>query len=114
MQRCPHCQAELESALGCSACGRLFDPPAELSPFELFGLAPGFALDERLLEKRLRTAMRLVHPDMHAGAPAAERASARLNGAYGVLANPVERADWLVRAQGGPTEQDSRAMPQAF
>src|SRR5689334_12824697 len=114
MQRCPQCQAELESALGCSACGRLFDPPAELSPFELFGLEPAFALDARALEKRLRATMRLVHPDVHAGAPAAERASARLNGAYAVLADPVERADWLVRAQGGPAEEESRAVPQAF
>ena len=77
MQRCPHCQAELENALGCSACGKLLDPPAELSPFALFGLEPGFALDARALDKRLRAAMRLVHPDVHAGAPAAERASER-------------------------------------
>jgi DnaJ-domain-containing protein 1 len=119
MQRCPDCQAELESALGCSACGTLFDPPAELSPFELFGLAPGFALDERALEKRLRATMRLVHPDVHGAAPAeqrerAERASARLNGAYATLADPLARADWLVGWLGGPSESQQRSLPQQF
>jgi molecular chaperone HscB len=119
MQRCPHCQAELESALGCSACGRIFDPPAELSPFELFGLEPGFALDERALEKRLRAAMRLVHPDVHGAAPLelrerAERASARLNGAWSTLTDPLARADWLVTSLGGPSESQQRALPQQF
>jgi molecular chaperone HscB len=119
MQRCPHCQAELESALGCSACGRLLDPPAELSPFELFGLEPRFALDERALEKRLRATMRLVHPDVYATAPGdvrerAERSSARLNGAYLTLADPAARADWLVHWLGGPSESQQRALPQAF
>jgi molecular chaperone HscB len=119
MQRCPHCDAELQSPLGCSACGRLLDPPAELSPFALFGLEPGFALDERALEKRLRTTMRLVHPDAYATATAdlrerAERASARLNSAYVTLADPVARADWLVDWLGGPSESQQRAMPQPF
>ncbi len=119
MQRCPHCQAQLESALGCNACGRLLDPPAELSPFALLGLEPGFALDERALEKRLRATMRLGHPDAYAGAPAAvresaERGSARLNGAYLTLADPPARADWLVTYLGGPSESQQRALPQQF
>jgi len=119
MQRCPHCQAALESALGCGACGRLLDPPAELSPFELLGLEPGFALDARALEKRLRATMRLVHPDVYATASAelrerAERGSARLNGAYTTLADPLARADWLVTWLGGPAESQQRALPQTF
>jgi len=119
MQRCPNCDAELESPLGCSACGRLLDPPAALSPFELLGLEAGFAIDARALEKRLRATMRVVHPDVYASAPVpvlehAERNSARLNGAYEVLADPVERADWLVNWLGGPSESQQRAMPQAF
>ncbi len=119
MQRCPHCQTELESALGCNACGTLLDPPAVLSPFELFGFEPGFALDPRALEKRLRATMRLVHPDVYASAPAfmlerAERNSARLNGAYLTLADPVARADWLVSWLGGPSESQQRSLPQQF
>ena len=31
-----------------------------------------------------------------------------------MLVDPVERADWLVRSQGGPAENEQRAMPQAF
>src|SRR5258706_4729367 len=106
MQRCPHCQTELESALGCNACGTLLDPPAVLSPFELFGFEPRFALDPRALEKRLRATMRLVHPDVYASAPAfmlerAERQSARPNGAYLNLAEPVPPAGWVVSLVGG-------------
>ena len=119
MQRCPHCQAELKTPLVCLACGRLLEPPEDSSPFALTGRAPQFALDAAALDKDLRTTMRYVHPDNFATAPEAERAraeraSALLNGAYGVLADPVERADWLVRAQGGPSENEQRAMPQAF
>jgi len=119
MQRCPHCQAELKSPLVCFACGKLLEPPEDKSPFALTGRAPQFALDAAALDKDLRTTMRFVHPDNFATAPEverqrAERASALLNGAYGVLVDPVERADWLVRSQGGPAENEQRAMPQAF
>jgi molecular chaperone HscB len=119
MQRCPHCQAELASALGCNACGRLLDAPAGSTPFALLGLEPGFALDARALEQRLRATMRLVHPDVYATAAPesrqrAERGSARLNGAYAILADPAARADWLVQWLGGPGENEQRAMPQSF
>jgi molecular chaperone HscB len=119
MQRCPHCEAQLESPLGCSACGQLFDAPEDLTPFELFGLEPAYSVDQRALERRLRTAMRVVHPDHFANAAAelrerAERASARNNSAYRVLADAAARADWLIAWLGGPDENQERAMPQPF
>ncbi|MBK7643146.1 MAG: hypothetical protein IPJ19_08845 [Planctomycetes bacterium] len=119
MQRCPNCDAELESPLGCAACQRIFDPPEGLSPFELLGLPQAFALDEAHLRRRVLRLGRLVHPDFFGNAPAqerelAERNSARLNRAHELLADPVERANWFVTALGGPAENEQRSMPQAF
>ena len=117
--QCPHCGAEPESALGCAKCGRLLDPPAELSPFALLGLPESFALDAAELRRRVLREGRLVHPDYFTQSPAserelAERNSARLNRANELLADPFERADWLIAARGAPTESEARAMPQAF
>jgi len=119
MQRCPHCQAELGTPLVCVACGRLLEASEDLSPFALTGRTPQFALDAAALDKDLRRTMRFVHPDNFATAPEAEReraerASARLNGAYEVLADPVERADWLITSLGGPAESQQRSLPQQF
>lgn len=119
MAACTNCGAELETPLACGACGKLFEPARELSPFETLGLEPTFELDARELRRRLLRASRLVHPDFHGSSgagerEAAERASARLNSAHELLADPAARADWLVRALGGPSESEQRQMPQAF
>jgi len=117
--QCPHCGAVLASALGCAQCGRLLDPPAELSPFALLGLSERYALDGADLRQRVLRAGRLVHPDFFTQAPAAERElaernSARLNRANELLSDDWSRADWLVGARGGPAENEQRAMPPAF
>ena len=119
MDRCPHCRAALETPLACGACGRLIDPEAEPTPFEALGLERRFALDPADLRRRLLRSTRLTHPDFFgtAGADAralAERNTARLNAAYEVLSDEVARADWLVRALGGPDENAERSMPQPF
>ena len=119
MAACTNCGSELETPLACGACGGLFEPAAELSPFETLGLEPAFELDARELRRRLLRASRLVHPDFHGSSgadarEAAERASARLNSAHELLADPAARADWLVRTLGGPSESEQRQMPQAF
>ena len=119
MQRCPNCDAELESPLGCAACQRIFAAPEELSPFALLGLPERFEVDQAELRRRLLRMGRLVHPDYFANAPAglrelAERNSARLNRAHELLSEPFERANWLVSSLGGPGENEERSMPQAF
>jgi molecular chaperone HscB len=97
----------------------LFSPDPSPTPFEVLGLAPAFALDAKELKQRLLRASRVVHPDYFgAAAPEvralAERNSALVNEAYATLLDPAARADWLVRALGGPSESEQRDMPRSF
>jgi len=85
----------------------------------VFGLAPAFEVDARALKQRLLKLSRLLHPDYYAAGDDATRATAErntalLNESYDVLADPVQRADWLVRSLGGPSESEQRGMPKAF
>lgn len=119
MTTCPRCQAALETPLGCAACGALLEPAAELDPFAVLGLERRFALEPEALRKRLLRLSRVVHPDYFGGASAelrqrAERNAARLNRAFEVLSDDLARADWLIRALGGPAEGELRDMPRAF
>ncbi len=119
MPICPACNAELETPLACGACGALIEQEGDVDPFAIFGLERGWQVDQSDLQARLRTFSRLVHPDFYAAAgdaarELAERASALLNEAHDVLSDDFRRADWLVRALGGPSESDERQMPQAF
>lgn len=119
MAACTKCGAELETPLVCGACGTLFAPEPEPTPFECLGLAATFDVDAALLRRRLLRASRLVHPDFHGASgeearAAAERATASLNRAHALVADPAARADWLVRSLGGPAENEQRQMPQAF
>lgn len=119
MNRCSTCAAELETPLCCAACGALFDVDDDATPFAIFGMQPSFAIDTKELRRRLLRASRQVHPDFFGAASAelralAEKNSARLNNAFEVLSDEAERADWIVRSQGGPDEVAERAMPQAF
>lgn len=77
------------------------------------------SVDAAELKRRLLRFSRLVHPDFFAARDAkvreaAERASADLNAAHALLADEASRADWLVRAAGGPDERAERALPKAF
>ena len=119
MSDCPKCGAKLETPLGCGSCGVLFSPDREPTPFEVFGLEPAYALDAKELKRRLLRFSRLLHPDYFGAADAATRAlaernTATLNQAHELLAQPSERADWLVRWLGGPSEGEQRAMPKSF
>jgi len=74
--------------------------------FELFGLPARYALDAAALDDAYRALQRDVHPDRHATADDASRrlslqAAARVNEAYRTLADPVERARYLLGLLGG-------------
>lgn len=88
--------------------------------FELFGLAPAYALDTEALERAWREVQARVHPDRYAHAGAAERRasltwSARANEAYRLLKDPVERARYLLELNGvDPQFETCTAMAEEF
>ena len=90
------------------------------SHFDLFGLAPAFALDAAALETAYREIQSRVHPDRHAAAgDAARRASmqwtVRVNEAYRALKSPLERARHLLELNGVDVAfETNTAMPPAF
>lgn len=116
---CPACGRALGTPLLCEACGALLALERPPSPFEAFGLEPGFPLDLAVLRRRHLALSRALHPDVHARGDAetrrrAEDGTAALNGAFQILADEERRADWLVRSLGGPSESEERAMPPEF
>src|SRR5688572_14837253 len=75
------------------------------SHFELFGVAPAFALDAAALERSYREIQSKVHPDRFAHAGDAERRASlqwttRVNEAYRTLKDPVQRAKHILDLHG--------------
>jgi molecular chaperone HscB len=73
--------------------------------FELFGLAPAYALAAEALERRYRDIQSRIHPDRFAQAGDAERRASmqwttRVNEAYRTLKSPVQRAKYLLELRG--------------
>jgi molecular chaperone HscB len=88
--------------------------------FELFGLAPAFALEAEALERSYRKIQSEVHPDRFAHAGEAERRASlqwttRVNEAYRTLKDPVQRAKHILDLHGVDVafETDTR-MPADF
>jgi molecular chaperone HscB len=90
------------------------------SHFELFGLAPAFALDVARLESAYRDIQSKVHPDRFAHAGDAERRASmqmttRVNEAYRTLKVPVLRAKYLLELNGVDVAfETNTAMPRDF
>ena len=88
--------------------------------FELFALAPRFALDRSLLDARWKDLQRQAHPDKFAAEGAAAQRlamqwSVRINEAYQRLKDPVRRAAYLCELRGAGIEAESNtAMPPDF
>ncbi len=88
--------------------------------FELFDIAPRFALVLAALDTRWRALQREVHPDKFvAHGAAAQRVAmqwaVRVNEAYQRLKDPVTRAAYLCELNGAPIEaENNTAMPTAF
>ncbi|MBI1362912.1 MAG: Fe-S protein assembly co-chaperone HscB [Proteobacteria bacterium] len=102
---CWSCQGPLTSgALFCDTCGA---PSAHLSdnPFVVFGLSQSYALDKQALEKTYFALSRQLHPDRFAAKSPkalmlALQHTATLNAAYATLKDDLNRAIYLLRAQG--------------
>ncbi|MGE0327848.1 MAG: Fe-S protein assembly co-chaperone HscB [Polyangiaceae bacterium] len=76
-----------------------------MNPFEIFDIAPSFALDLSELEGRHRELSRVLHPDRYVGAPAGERRQAlgkaiEVNEAWRKLKDPIQRAEALCEVLG--------------
>src|SRR5256885_1482267 len=90
------------------------------NPFELFGLSPGFSIDEETLEKAYRDIQSRVHPDRFAHAGDAERRASlqwttRVNEAFQILKNPVSRARHILELHGVDVAfETNTAMPKDF
>jgi molecular chaperone HscB len=90
------------------------------SHFELFGLAPAYALETDALERSYREIQSRVHPDRFAHAGDAERRASlqwttRVNEAYRTLKDPVQRAKHLLELHGVDLAfETNTAMPSDF
>jgi molecular chaperone HscB len=88
--------------------------------FALFGLPLGFTLDLGALEAGWKRLQRVVHPDRFARADDAQKRlalqwSTRINEAYAVLKDPVQRAAYLCGLFGVRVDaQSNTQMPQEF
>lgn len=109
-------------------------PPAEDTHYALFpstfphGPPPAspFAVDVRALRREFLALQARAHPDKVAAAAgrgeeggaaaraAAERASAQLNGAFRVLADPLLRAQYLLALRGVDVADDAADAVQAW
>src|SRR5512145_2043291 len=90
------------------------------SHFDLFGLAPAYALESEALERSYREIQSRVHPDRFAHAGDAERRASlqwttRVNEAYRTLRDPVLRAKHLLELKGVDVAfETNTAMPADF
>lgn len=90
------------------------------SHFDLFGLAPAYALETEALERSYREIQSRVHPDRFAHAGDAERRASlqwttRVNEAFQILKNPVTRARHLLELHGVDVAfETNTAMPPEF
>jgi molecular chaperone HscB len=90
------------------------------SHFDLFGLAPAYALETEKLERSYREIQSQVHPDRFAHAGDAERRASlqwttRVNEAYRTLKDPVQRARHILELNGVDVAfETNTAMPADF
>lgn len=85
--------------------------------FELFGLAPVYALDQQQLEQHYRDIQQRVHPDRHVQAGDNERRLAAqwtslANEGFQTLKHPLRRAQYLLQLQH--VTANSRALSSTF
>ena len=90
------------------------------SHFDLFGLPPACALEADALDRSYREIQSQVHPDRFAHAGDAERRASlqwttRVNEAYRILKDPVQRARHILELHGVDVAfETNTAMPPDF
>ena len=96
---------------------RIMDSEPTLSqndPFALLGLDARFDVDEALVEKRWLGLVAGIHPDLAGGDAGAAQSLARLNEARDVVADPLRRAEALLRLMGDGGVGSNDALPEGF
>lgn len=89
---------------------------AQSSDFELFGVPPHPPADPVELRRRFLALSRIVHPDRAPTDDAAlladvSQLAARVNRAYDMLRDPMQRAEYLLGQRGGKTANEDRRVP---
>jgi molecular chaperone HscB len=77
--------------------------------FDIFGLPTAFRVDAAVLAERYRALQQALHPDRFAASGDREKrlsmqASTRVNEAFRILKNPLERARYLLSVHTGDTD----------
>jgi molecular chaperone HscB len=115
LPNCARCDQPLAAAIVCEHCHALHEAPAA-DHFAVLGLAPAYELDTAALRERYFRLARRLHPDRAAGDEARERLglrlAARLNRAFEVLGDPVQRAEHLLELAGGASASEDKTVPQ--
>ncbi|MFM2485007.1 co-chaperone HscB [Celerinatantimonas yamalensis] len=86
-----------------------------MSYFELFSLAPGFAIDKNALSARFRQLQSQYHPDNFASEDDRQKAQAlhkasEVNDAYQTLLHPERRAQYLLKLAGIDIADEQQTM----
>lgn len=116
---CPHCGAEPGSTLACLACGALLEEPAGATPFARLGQPEVPDPDLAAAERSYLRLSRLLHPDFHGGAGAAaleraNRATAALNEAWGLLCDEQARLEFLLERRAPGALESAKRLSPAF
>ncbi|HEY4220584.1 MAG TPA: iron-sulfur cluster co-chaperone HscB C-terminal domain-containing protein [Myxococcota bacterium] len=104
-----------EGAVFCPNCNAVV-PPGRASPFQRLGVDAVYDLDDKALERAWLDRSRKVHPDRFARKSDVERRyaaeqTAALNDARRAIADPFDRALWLVTSAGVDASQlDQRLL----
>lgn len=112
---CWQCGKPDAGSLFCRYCDGLQAP--ELDYFSFFGIERRLKIDIEQLKKQFYTLSRLLHPDKYTHRSEVERrnsldATAILNDGYRILRDPIQRAEYVLRAEGFEIgEQRSKDVP---
>lgn len=114
--KCTACEALQQVPFSCEDCHELLAHVQGADYFELFGVPRRYDLDLADLEAKYLTISRNIHPDKYAVAGPemqafALRASASVNNAFGVLRDPIHRAEYLLESVGGPSAPQQKQVP---
>ncbi|MDF1660372.1 MAG: Fe-S protein assembly co-chaperone HscB [Planctomycetota bacterium] len=92
---------------------------ASLSAFARLGLDADLDIESASLEKNYIDLSKRLHPDFHTSKGPREMTraialTASLNQAYGILKDPVQRSEHLLKELGGPSPADDKRTPGNF